>query len=110
MPIGRNIHALHHKSPLDYIALHPVMTVLSYIIVWLVFGFHATPFAVGLSIGYIVYALMHTMFHYNRFEKGFLHRLNLHHDMHHKFANYNFGISTNFWDRLFKTEYLTIKK
>ena len=34
-----------------------------------------------------------------------LHNTPTHHNMHHRYVNYNYGLYFNFWDRLFKTNH-----
>lgn len=102
--ILRDIHHLHHDDQKAYIAVHPIATVALYVAFWLVFGPHSTALAVGFSVGYVIYAAAHTLFHYARITPASpLYRLKRHHALHHRFDNVNFGVITTLWDRAFGT-------
>jgi sterol desaturase/sphingolipid hydroxylase (fatty acid hydroxylase superfamily) len=99
-----DLHWLHHRNQKDYIALHPVLTLLNYAVIWLLFGINAAPFAIGFSTGYVVYAALHTAFHYAQILEGdCLWRLKRHHVTHHRFHDCCFGVSATIWDRAFGT-------
>lgn len=101
---ARDLHQLHHDAQRDYIATHPAVTVVAYILLWLVFGFNGSAFFAGFSTAYVVYSVLHTMFHYATIRPGhWLHGLKRHHATHHVFGNVDFGVTTKFWDRLFGT-------
>ncbi|WP_158810447.1 sterol desaturase family protein [Beijerinckia sp. L45] len=99
-----DLHWLHHRNQKDYIALHPALTLLNYAVIWLLFGFDAAPFAIGFSVGYVVYAGLHTAFHYAWIKDGeLLWPLKQHHVAHHRYHDRCFGVSTKLWDRVFRT-------
>jgi sterol desaturase/sphingolipid hydroxylase (fatty acid hydroxylase superfamily) len=101
---ARDLHALHHDDQRDYIASHPLVTIAIYAVLWLLFGFNSSAFASGFSVGYVIYAALHTLFHYATILPGHpLFRLKRHHALHHKFDDANFGVSTRLWDRVFIT-------
>jgi sterol desaturase/sphingolipid hydroxylase (fatty acid hydroxylase superfamily) len=100
----RDIHALHHRNQRDYIAIHPAVTLALYAVFWMLFGFGTSALMVGFSIGYIIYSIEHTAFHYATIDPGhFLYGLKMRHVLHHR-MDVNFGVSTSLWDRVFKTE------
>jgi sterol desaturase/sphingolipid hydroxylase (fatty acid hydroxylase superfamily) len=102
----RDLHGLHHDDQKEYIAVHPIVTLALYAVFWLLFGFNYSAFAVGFSVGYVVYSCLHTAFHYANIVNGNpLLKLKRRHAIHHKFDNKNFGVTTGFWDRRFGTEY-----
>ena len=103
-PFFKDTHQLHHDAPKDYIAIHPIMTLLSYLLFWFLFGFTtANPIMAGFSVAYFIYSVEHTMFHYARITPGhLLYRLKRLHAIHHR-KNVNFGVSSPLWDIVFGT-------
>jgi len=102
----RRFHAMHHDEPRDYIALHPLLTTLMYAGSWLAFGLQSSAAMIGFSIGYVVYAALHTLFHYADIRRGHpLWRLKRRHAIHHAVDDTNYGVVTSLWDRVFGTEF-----
>lgn len=100
----RDVHKLHHHRQRDYIAIHPLATLAIYILFWQAFGAQSSAAMLGFSIGYVVYAAVHTAFHYATIESGHpLFRLKRHHAIHHKLEKFNFGVTTTLWDRTLGT-------
>lgn len=98
----RDVHNLHHHAQRDFIGTHPAITLTIYVVLWLSFGGGVSSAAmVGFSVGYVIYSTIHTLFHYTAMS-GTLKR---HHAIHHHFDNVNFGVSTRFWDKIFRTEF-----
>jgi sterol desaturase/sphingolipid hydroxylase (fatty acid hydroxylase superfamily) len=105
MPFGRDVHALHHKNQLDYIAQPPWATLAVYALSWAIFGPSSSAFMVGMSAGYCAYAAAHTLFHYARFTPGsWLWRLDQRHARHHARGDVCYGVTVDWWDRAFGTE------
>lgn len=105
LPLFSDVHALHHRNQKDYIALPPSVTLVAYASAWLIFGMRSSAFMVGFSLGYIVYSILHTAFHYAPIAPGgWLARGDRRHHLHHRFDNVCFGVTTGLWDRLFGTE------
>lgn len=104
VPMLREAHDLHHQDQWDFISLHPAITLILYVLFWMLFGFGYGAMAVGFSVGYVFYSFVHTAFHYVVIEPGNpLYRLKMRHVLHHR-VDVNFGVSTSLWDRIFKTE------
>jgi len=104
VPLFREAHALHHDKQNDHIALHPLVVLSIYGFFWLLFGFASGAMSVGFSVGYVIYSIAHTAFHYAKIEPGhFLYPLKLLHMLHHR-RDVNFGVTTSLWDRVFNTE------
>ncbi|KAJ9597962.1 hypothetical protein L9F63_011163 [Diploptera punctata] len=62
--------------------------------------------AAGITLGYVTYDLMHFYLHYGSPEAGsYLYYMKRYHNQHH-FTHHEtgFGISSNFWDKIFGTE------
>lgn len=102
------VHRLHHRNQLDYVAVPPLGTMLSYAFFYLVFGAASSALMVGFSIGYIAYSTVHTMLHYSDIgPRSWLRPLLRHHEGHHRLGSYNMGISCTVWDYVFRTKYRT---
>lgn len=100
-----DVHQLHHDNQKDYIAMPPWATLIGYCFFLFVFGIHSSAFAIGFSFGYICYSALHTIFHYKRIQHGKpLYGLNFRHVLHHKFEDFNFGVTVSWWDKLLNTE------
>lgn len=98
----RSVHWLHHRHPMTYVGVHPGFTLLLYVTLWLLFGLHASAGMVGFSVGYWVYSVMHTLFHYGK-STGVPSKLKMHHITHHTVHAVNFGVTTTVWDHVFRT-------
>lgn len=105
LPFLRDMHDLHHRNQKDYIAVPPWATLAIYAGFWLIFGMRSSAFMVGFSVGYIVYAAMHTAFHHALVGKGeWLYPMKQRHVAHHRDGTVCYGVTISFWDRLFGTE------
>lgn len=103
--ILRDVHALHHRNQKDYIAIHPLVTLALYASFWLALGFQSSAIMVGFSAGYVVYSALHTAFHYSHRLSALLPKGRRRHVAHHRFEIVNFGVTTDLWDRVFRTNY-----
>lgn len=100
----RQMHALHHDRQRDYIAVHPLVTILLYAVIAALFGVGSSAVTIGFSTAYIAYSCLHTAFHYAEISKGhWLYGLKMRHAEHHR-REVNFGVSTGLWDLVFRTE------
>uniref|UniRef100_A0A1B6DBJ9 Cytochrome b5 heme-binding domain-containing protein n=1 Tax=Clastoptera arizonana TaxID=38151 RepID=A0A1B6DBJ9_9HEMI len=112
------LHGLHHKVPFDERRLlfppapAAVIAFIVYCVYSVIFPAWAVPaIGAGSLTGYVMYDLIHYYLHYGSPKEGtyfyFMKRYhNQHHFVHH---NQGFGISNNFWDKIFSTG-LTLKK
>jgi sterol desaturase/sphingolipid hydroxylase (fatty acid hydroxylase superfamily) len=109
-PVGRRLHQLHHDHPNDPNAER---SSLSTPLIALPFGVlligaagaedGAAIFA-GLLLGYLAFIAVHYAVH--RWPIGpncWLYPAKLRHLNHHRFENGNYGVTTNFWDVVFRT-------
>lgn len=97
------VHKLHHENQQDYIAIHPVLSLVLYLSLWGILGFGSSPVMIGYSLGYILYSIFHTMFHYTIIRPGHpLYRLKMNHATHHR-KNTNFGVTSPIWDLILRT-------
>lgn len=100
----RDMHEMHHAKQRDYIAIHPFLTLAIYGSLWAAFGFGSSAIMIGFTIGYIVYSVAHTAFHYAEIGKEhWLYSLKMRHAAHHR-TDVNFGVTTRLWDKIFNSE------
>jgi 4-hydroxysphinganine ceramide fatty acyl 2-hydroxylase len=103
------IHGVHHDYPNDSrrLVMPPVVSIPLSVIFFglftLILGSHfVPPFFAGFISGYLVYDSIHYAIHHFRLRGKiglYLRRRHLHH--HFAQPNYNFGISSPFWDLVF---------
>jgi sterol desaturase/sphingolipid hydroxylase (fatty acid hydroxylase superfamily) len=115
--IFKYVHKTHHLSlnptPFSAYALHPVEALINVSIIPLIV--FTIPYHVSAVTIFSAYTLMMNVgghMGYEFFPKGFAankwfnwHNSATHHNMHHRFVRYNFGIYFNFWDKLMKTNH-----
>ena len=102
-------HGVHHEFPKDTnrLIMPPLpWTVLVSLLLGLSFligGDYAFTWMAGMLAGYLSYIFVHYQVHLNRPPK-FLRKLMVHHALHHyKYDDLAFGVSSTFWDRIFRT-------
>jgi 4-hydroxysphinganine ceramide fatty acyl 2-hydroxylase len=62
-------------------------------------------FFVGWLIAYVAYEMVHWSVHHLNPKEGYLRNQKLYHMQHHyKFGTTGFGVSSKFWDVIFRTE------
>lgn len=103
------MHGYHHRFPNDIKRLFmppvPALLFLSIFfgMFYLLIGSYAWYFLPGFEFGYLVYSFVHYSIHKKGLVKYFK-GLGHHHIVHHyKAPEKAFGVSTTFWDRIFKT-------
>lgn len=104
------IHGVHHDYPKDKdrlampIPLSIALTVLFFLLYWLIMGNLVYAFLPGFLIGYASYLWIHYMVHAFQPPKNFLKVLWMHHSIHHyKDPENAFGVSSPLWDYVFGT-------
>ncbi|HEY7459845.1 MAG TPA: sterol desaturase family protein [Xanthobacteraceae bacterium] len=110
-PFLSALHERHHSNPHELIGTPVWASVLSGIAVvaapsWLLLGFElATAATTGIATGYLWYVYGHYAAHYGKPREGsYFHRVRLRHARHHHLSDTgNFGVTTEFWDRVFGT-------
>jgi sterol desaturase/sphingolipid hydroxylase (fatty acid hydroxylase superfamily) len=102
-------HALHHQNPAGFIGV-PNFVSLSVLAVFAAPIFVALPavlaceILLGLVLGYVWYLTLHDRFHRSSWLfTGVIYKLRQHHDLHHRWASKNFGVTTRLWDKVFNT-------
>lgn len=103
-------HGVHHDYPRDKtrLAMPPVASVVLASVLFIgyriVLGFYGLPFAAGFLAGYASYLCVHYSVHAFKPPKNFMRILWVHHAIHHyKEPNAAFGVSSPFWDHIFRT-------
>ncbi|MSP55883.1 MAG: fatty acid hydroxylase [Myxococcales bacterium] len=71
---------------------------------WLILGPLSLPFFAGKTAGYLSYDMIHYYTHHGKPSSGWMKRLRAHHmNHHHNKAKRKYGVSTMFWDHVFRT-------
>lgn len=107
-------HGIHHAFPQDRyrIVFPPVPGNLFIFYPFVYRGIKALipeeyffNFFLGLTVGYTIYEMIHFSLHHCSPKSEYLRNLKLYHMQHHyKFGTVGFGVSSKFWDVVFKTE------
>ena len=113
-PFIKQMHDAHHTTPKALVGSPTWLSVAIGSIVifaplWWGAGFMvASAITTGLMIGYLCYVTVHHLNHHaNSRHNTYLYWAKRRHALHHYCGETNnFGIITDFWDRLFGTEYL----
>ncbi|MFN1835385.1 sterol desaturase family protein [Balneola sp. MJW-20] len=107
--IAYTLHGIHHEYPRDEerVVLPPAAWLLlagAYTgLFWLAIGPLALLFCPGFLFGYLGYSMIHALVHKTHIPKP-LRGLYRHHAIHHyKYPDKAYGVSTMFWDRVFRT-------
>lgn len=84
---------------------------LYYFILKLIVGNYIEPVFTGFIAGYVLYEFTHASTHKMKMESTFVKQLKQHH-MHHHFLDQekNFGVTSPFWDIIFKTQITKLDK
>ena len=108
--VFKRFHEAHHASPQAYVGAPPTVgTGLIFLISFAPLAAFAPILANGLSVGmlagYTIYMYVHYACHFwTPAPGGYLYRVRLHHAVHHyRDDGGNFGVTTSFWDRVFRT-------
>ncbi len=107
------VHGVHHAYPNDSLRLvmPPILSIpLSfgfYLLFQWVFGFYHAPLFAGFITGYLAYDMIHYATHHAHFIKAkWFINVKQHHMRHHfQDPDNGFGVSSAFWDKIFRTGY-----
>lgn len=113
--IYKHVHLVHHKStnpsPWAAYSFHPLEAIIQAGIgplILLTLPMHTVAFVIFLTYMIVLNVFGH--FSFELFPKGFTknrllfwHNTTTHHNMHHRYFNYNYGLYFNWWDRLMAT-------
>ena len=106
-------HANHHKKTFNYDAMPfftiPLISILLLKIFSIIFlPYIAYALTAGLTMGYFYYGIVHHLMHrknsfINNSNNGYWAYMSDFHFFHHERPKTNFGVTTDIWDRIFKT-------
>lgn len=100
-------HVMHHDSPKALIGTPWFVTSalwwsIAYVTVYLLSIPYALSFMAAFITGYTVYAIVHHHLHRASRSRRFR-KLRIHHNIHHRIPDVNFGVTNRFWDKVFGT-------
>ena len=103
-------HGHHHLNPLGYDALPfflpPLfMAALAGLFVLVLPHDYALLLAGMVAAGYAAYGISHVLIHVHSFKSARLQRWVAFHEVHHRHANTNFGVTSGLWDVILGTRY-----
>jgi sterol desaturase/sphingolipid hydroxylase (fatty acid hydroxylase superfamily) len=113
--IGKRIHwtfhGVHHDYPNDSLRLvmppsvSIPLAILFYFLFRWIFGTSLfAPFYSGFVAGYLTYDITHYAVHHFAIKSKFWMRIKQHHMKHHYVEpNLGYGVSSDFWDKIFRT-------
>jgi len=114
--LGRKLHfmmhGVHHAYPNDSMRLvmPPLMSIplaTGFYFIWsFVFQANFAPIFTGFIMGYLGYDMMHYATHHAKFMKAawFLNIKNHHMKHHYQDPDHGFGVTSDFWDKIFRTQ------
>ncbi len=108
--LGRRLHQIHHDHPADPDAERSSLStpLLAFPVGWLMIGLaglrDGSAIFAGLLAGYLVFITIHYAVHRWTIEPdSWLYPAKMRHLTHHRLENCNYGVTTNFWDIVFRT-------
>jgi sterol desaturase/sphingolipid hydroxylase (fatty acid hydroxylase superfamily) len=110
------VHGVHHSQPRNKtrLVMPPVLSIpLALLFLWtfqvlvgqgLGLPLWVAPLSGGFTLGYLLYDMTHYSIHHIPMKRGLLKIIRKHH-MHHHFQtpNLRYGVSSPFWDYIFRT-------
>lgn len=111
-PVLAEMHDAHHRSPTDYIGAPSFLSsgfliAVCFLPVLVFDAVAASGFTSGMLLGYAGYMFVHHATHHMTIEPGhWLYPARVRHLAHHYHDDANFGVSTGFWDWVFRTAHM----
>jgi sterol desaturase/sphingolipid hydroxylase (fatty acid hydroxylase superfamily) len=112
----QSLHAAHHRRPLALIATPTYISAsLLLLVVWLpavlVSGLElGSGLALGVTVGYFVYGVMHHGVHHWRAKGRWMRRCKREHAIHHHQLEVNYGVTMLWWDRAFGSKHPRMRR
>ncbi|WP_180900243.1 sterol desaturase family protein [Martelella soudanensis] len=110
LPWIRDMHERHHREVLALVGTPTWLSVALFLALVFLPLFWLTGFAMasiatsGLMSGYLWYVSVHHLVHHRHpAHSGYLYKLKRNHAMHHANEACNFGVTSRFWDDVFRT-------
>jgi sterol desaturase/sphingolipid hydroxylase (fatty acid hydroxylase superfamily) len=108
--VGRRLHQLHHDNPCDPDAERSSLSTplfalpVGYLLIVGAGLENGSALFAGLLLGYLAFIVIHQAVHRWPIEPGFLlYSAKMRHLTHHHVGTCNFGVTTDFWDIVFRT-------
>ncbi|MCX6292365.1 MAG: sterol desaturase family protein [Bacteroidetes bacterium] len=106
-------HGVHHDYPNDSKRLVmvptvsiPLATMFYFLFYYLLGEQRSAPFFAGFISGYLFYDMTHYAIHHFNFRSKFWLEIKHHHMLHHyQNMNLGYGVSSKFWDIIFRTTF-----
>lgn len=110
-------HGVHHDYPSDSKRLVmvpsvsiPLAALFYFLFRWIIGANAVAPFFCGFLAGYLFYDMLHYAVHHFNLKSKFWLELKHHHMLHHySDSKKGFGVSTTFWDLVFRTMFTSRK-
>jgi cyclopropane-fatty-acyl-phospholipid synthase len=105
----RRWHAEHHDNPSALVGTPTFYSATLFVLLVFVPACALTDFwkgsglTLGVLIGYLAFGSIHHAVHHWRPRTPWLKRRKQLHALHHRLGDRHFGVSTSFWDRIFRT-------
>jgi len=104
-------HGVHHDYPKDRLRLVmplsasiPMAAIIYFIFTLFFTEFKLAAFLAGFLLGYLIYDECHYAMHHANIKSGWFKRIKDHHMLHHYAEpDRGFGVSSAFWDGIFKS-------
>jgi 4-hydroxysphinganine ceramide fatty acyl 2-hydroxylase len=111
-------HGVHHDYPSDSrrLVMPPSVSIPLAVLFYFLFRYligevYHLPFFSGFIIGYLFYDITHYAIHHFNMHNKFLLAIKNHHMLHHyQHPNKGYGVSSPFWDLVFKSTFEKKKK
>jgi sterol desaturase/sphingolipid hydroxylase (fatty acid hydroxylase superfamily) len=110
LPVARRLHQLHHDHPSDPDAERsslstPLFVVpIGSVLIGIAGIEDGSAIFAGLTLGYLIFIAVHYAVHRSPIEpNSWLYATKMRHLTHHHLENCNYGVTTGFWDVVFRT-------
>jgi sterol desaturase/sphingolipid hydroxylase (fatty acid hydroxylase superfamily) len=108
--VGQRLHQLHHEHPNDpdsersSLSTPLIAFPIGYLLIRLAGVEAGSAIFAGLLLGYLAFIVVHHAVHRCAIEpNSWLYSAKMRHLAHHRFENCNYGVTTIFWDVVFRT-------
>jgi sterol desaturase/sphingolipid hydroxylase (fatty acid hydroxylase superfamily) len=108
--VGRRLHRLHHDHPIDpdaersSLSTPLIASPIGFLLIVTAGLEDGSAIFAGLLLGYLAFIVVHYAVHHWPIEpNSWLYSAKIRHLTHHRFENCNYGVTTVFWDIVFRT-------
>jgi sterol desaturase/sphingolipid hydroxylase (fatty acid hydroxylase superfamily) len=115
--LGRRLHQLHHDHPNDPDAERSSLSTplialpIGFLLIVIAGVENGSAIFAGLLLGYLAFIVVHYAVHRSTVEPNlWLYTAKMRHLTHHRFENCNYGVTTLFWDIVFRTNVSVIRQ